>query len=418
MIETIRRIRMTDEHILTGDTDIMEGGGFAISVTEVYDQASGIGKELEKLIECYGSEAVTGLMHKVVRSLELLEALAFRYEQENSEIGDLRYTISRLEAEKLEKAQERIRYERDLELIEDNWQAEVKELLQNIEHLQQENKQYRHMQDTMEEYKKMAVAEALAASKKREEEELQVLSKLKETIDKQREQMRAMKKELNQKSCDTEALQAQLERVVKVNSDLRRKNSSQRKQTRTLLEERLELQSQIQDKDKHIHTIKELLKESEGGASSGTSFDAEVEPSTLTASDLSDLEDKLSKYGKIAVDMSDPNRPRFTMGELREVLLERNDLKTRLLEIEEELQEYKPKSENNLQDSGAIPSLADELTDATDGDSEEEYPVQGPINKEPDEKLYPYQKESGIRKFFRFLMGKPREHSAAFSQIS
>lgn len=400
MIETIRRIRMTDEHILTGDTDIMEGGGFAISVTEVYDQASGIGKELEKLIECYGSEAVTGLMHKVVRSLELLEALAFRYEQENSEIGDLRYTISRLEAEKLEKAQERIRYERDLELIEDNWQAEVKELLQNIEHLQQENKQYRHMQDTMEEYKKMAVAEALAASKKREEEELQVLSKLKETIDKQREQMRAMKKELNQKSCDTEALQAQLERVVKVNSDLRRKNSSQRKQTRTLLEERLELQSQIQDKDKHIHTIKELLKESEGGASSGTSFDAEVEPSTLTASDLSDLEDKLSKYGKIAVDMSDPNRPRFTMGELREVLLERNDLKTRLLEIEEELQEYKPK------------------TDATDGDSEEEYPVQGPINKEPDEKLYPYQKESGIRKFFRFLMGKPREHSAAFSQIS
>lgn len=41
--------------------------------------------------------------------------------------------------------------------------------------------------------------------------------------------------------------------------------------------------------------------------------------------------------------MSDPNRPRFTMGELREVLMERNDLKTRLLEVEEELQEYKPK---------------------------------------------------------------------------
>lgn len=37
-------------------------------------------------------------------------------------------------------------------------------------------------------------------------------------------------------------------------------------------------------------------------------------------------------------------------------------------------------------------------TDATDADSEEEYPVQGPINKEPEEKLYPYQKESGIRK--------------------
>lgn len=398
MIEAIRRIRMTDEQVLvTSETD-MGGGGFVISVTEVYDQASGIGKELEKLIDCYGSEAVTGLMHKVVRSLELLEALAFRYEQENTEIGDLRYTISRLEAEKLEKAQERIRYERDLELIEDNWQAEVKELLQTIEHLQHENKQHRQMQETMEEHKKAAVAEALAASKRREEEELQVLSKLKETIDKQREQIRAMKKEINQKTCDAEALQAQLERIVKVNADLRRKNSSQRKQTRTLLEERLELQSQIQDKDKHIQTIKELLKESEAG-SSGASFDAEMDTTTLTAEDLSVLEDKLSKYGKIAVDMSDPNRPRFTMGELREVLMERNDLKTRLLEVEEELQEYKPK------------------TDATDADSEEEYPVQGPINKEPEEKLYPYQKESGIRKFFRFLMGKTRERTS-FSQIS
>lgn len=398
MIEAIRRIRMTDEQVLVPSETDMGGGGFVISVTEVYDQASGIGKELEKLIDCYGSEAVTGLMHKVVRSLELLEALAFRYEQENTEIGDLRYTISRLEAEKLEKAQERIRYERDLELIEDNWQAEVKELLQTIEHLQHENKQHRQMQETMEEHKKAAVAEALAASKRREEEELQVLSKLKETIDKQREQIRAMKKEINQKTCDAEALQAQLERIVKVNADLRRKNSSQRKQTRTLLEERLELQSQIQDKDKHIQTIKELLKESEAG-SSGASFDAEMDTTTLTAEDLSILEDKLSKYGKIAVDMSDPNRPRFTMGELREVLMERNDLKTRLLEVEEELQEYKPK------------------TDATDADSEEEYPVQGPINKEPEEKLYPYQKESGIRKFFRFLMGKTRERTS-FSQIS
>lgn len=416
MIEAIRRIRMTDEQVLVPSETDMGGGGFVISVTEVYDQASGIGKELEKLIDCYGSEAVTGLMHKVVRSLELLEALAFRYEQENTEIGDLRYTISRLEAEKLEKAQERIRYERDLELIEDNWQAEVKELLQTIEHLQHENKQHRQMQETMEEHKKAAVAEALAASKRREEEELQVLSKLKETIDKQREQIRAMKKEINQKTCDAEALQAQLERIVKVNADLRRKNSSQRKQTRTLLEERLELQSQIQDKDKHIQTIKELLKESEAG-SSGASFDAEMDTTTLTAEDLSILEDKLSKYGKIAVDMSDPNRPRFTMGELREVLMERNDLKTRLLEVEEELQEYKPKSENNLQDSDAMPSLAEELTDATDADSEEEYPVQGPINKEPEEKLYPYQKESGIRKFFRFLMGKTRERTS-FSQIS
>lgn len=50
---------------------------------------------------------------------------------------------------------------------------------------------------------------------------------------------------------------------MKINTDLRRKNSSQRKQAQTLLEERLELQSHIQDKEKQIQTIKGLLKEQE-----------------------------------------------------------------------------------------------------------------------------------------------------------
>jgi hypothetical protein len=35
------------------------------------------------------------------------------------------------------------------------------------------------------------------------------------------------------------------------------------------------------------------------------------------------------------------NRPRFTLEELRQVLWERNDLKTKLLEVEEELRLFK-----------------------------------------------------------------------------
>jgi hypothetical protein len=38
---------------------------------------------------------------------------------------------------------------------------------------------------------------------------------------------------------------------------------------------------------------------------------------------------------------SDANRPRFTLEELRHVLWERNDLKTKLLEVEEELRFFK-----------------------------------------------------------------------------
>jgi hypothetical protein len=47
--------------------------------------------------------------------------------------------------------------------------------------------------------------------------------------------------------------------------------------------------------------------------------------------------------GKIVIDLRDPNRPRFTLNELRTVLMERNELKTKLIAVEEELADFKPK---------------------------------------------------------------------------
>ena len=82
-----------------------------VSVTDVYDQAAGIGKEFEKLIEAYGVESVTDLMPKVIRALEQLEGLASKYEKESCEISDLRYAIDKLESEKADKVQERARFE-------------------------------------------------------------------------------------------------------------------------------------------------------------------------------------------------------------------------------------------------------------------------------------------------------------------
>lgn len=49
-----------------------------ISVLDVYDLASDIGKEFEKLISCHGSELVQGLMPKVISVLELLEKTSSR----------------------------------------------------------------------------------------------------------------------------------------------------------------------------------------------------------------------------------------------------------------------------------------------------------------------------------------------------
>jgi len=90
-----------------------------VTVTDVYDQAAGIGKEFEKLIESFGVEAVTDLMPKVIRALEQLEALASKYEKDSTEVSDLKYAVDKLETEKADKNQERLRFE-EVRLIYQN----------------------------------------------------------------------------------------------------------------------------------------------------------------------------------------------------------------------------------------------------------------------------------------------------------
>lgn len=82
-----------------------------VSVTDVYDQAAGIAREFDKLINTYGSEVVTELMPKVIRALEQLESLASRFEKDNEEIAQLRASVEKLESEKAGKAQERAKFE-------------------------------------------------------------------------------------------------------------------------------------------------------------------------------------------------------------------------------------------------------------------------------------------------------------------
>ncbi|KAF5919789.1 RILP-like protein 2 [Diceros bicornis minor] len=89
---------------------------------------------------------------------------------------------------------------------------------------------------------------------------------------------------------------------------------------------------------------------------------------------------------KMVVDLTDPNRPRFTLQELRDVLQERNKLKSQLLVVQEELQCYK---------SGLIP------------------PREGPGRREKDVLVARTSNVSSdkeektiIRKLFSFRSGK------------
>ncbi len=83
-----------------------------LSVVDVYDIAASIGKEFETLIDNHGPEAVTELMPKVISVLEHLENLAAKNQKENAEIGELRYAVEKLQAEKVAKAEQRERYEK------------------------------------------------------------------------------------------------------------------------------------------------------------------------------------------------------------------------------------------------------------------------------------------------------------------
>lgn len=83
-----------------------------MSVVDVYDLASDIGKECEKIIDGYGSQSVTSLMPKVITVLELLEAMATRNESENTRMQELTDRIAHLESERQEKAVFRERFEK------------------------------------------------------------------------------------------------------------------------------------------------------------------------------------------------------------------------------------------------------------------------------------------------------------------
>lgn len=103
-----------------------------VSILDVYELAADIGREFEKLINLHGSELLQGLMPKVVSTLELLEKISIQSEQERTTVQDLHNTISLLEHEKREKANDRLRYEKEIEQLEENWKKESHELLATI----------------------------------------------------------------------------------------------------------------------------------------------------------------------------------------------------------------------------------------------------------------------------------------------
>uniref|UniRef100_A0A1B0G447 RILP-like protein homolog n=2 Tax=Glossina TaxID=44049 RepID=A0A1B0G447_GLOMM len=367
-----------------------------IGVVDVYDLASDIGKEYERIIDRFGTEAVTGLMPRIINTLELLEALATKNERENVTMQELRDKITQLESEKLEKAEFRRRFEKELEMIEEQWRTETNDLADLVSSLQEENK--RLVKQTEDLQSASAQSSGLGASLTESiisitNNELhaalsdtQVLQRLKEQIYRQRDDLKEKERELQEKYQENEHMTIQLERLKSSGRDTRRRCTMLQTQVKTLCEERADFLAQLQDQYREINNLRKRLGLAE----------KEKEDLVMSQDDTS----------------NDPNRPRYTTRELKELINERDELLTIIQNLNEELQTLKPSKISskfpNSDDDGDIKEDGgdDELkhtSDLIDSHFEHDAPVQGPLPYEPDDAPWKKSSESGIRKFFRKL---------------
>lgn len=123
----------------TGAVSVLDRPAAELTVMDVYDIAAALGQEFERVIERFGCEVLVGVVPRVVRVLELLEALVSRGAA-GKEAEELRGELDRLQQERSDRYEQERKHQKELELVEDVWKGEVQDLLSQISQLQAENK--------------------------------------------------------------------------------------------------------------------------------------------------------------------------------------------------------------------------------------------------------------------------------------
>ncbi|KAK3550194.1 hypothetical protein QTP86_021232 [Hemibagrus guttatus] len=399
------------------EATVMEGFGSALeknvadlTVMDVYDIAAVVGQEFERIIDQYGCEALARLMPKVVRVLEILEVLVSR-NSISPETEELRLELDKLRLERLDRLEREKKHKKELELVEDVWRGEAQDLLSQIAQLQEENKTLLNNL-SLKDYP--MTEEDVQRQEGMSERERQVMKKLKEVVDKQRDEIRAKDRELTLKNEDIEALQQQQNRLMKINHDLRHKITVVEAQGKALIEQKVELEAFAQARQQELASLRQevsrLRERLQGETKSPETEEppappspAQVRTKTTTSTDgavdiaisrykawsslnlFSELEQSCNPPLSLALrnrhvltddnaaevededdveeeavllwealseeeagfDPKDPNRPRFTLQELRDVLHERNELKAKVFMLQEEIAYYKSEEQED-----------------------------------------------------------------------
>uniref|UniRef100_A0A3P9QBZ6 RILP-like protein 1 n=1 Tax=Poecilia reticulata TaxID=8081 RepID=A0A3P9QBZ6_POERE len=320
-----------------------------LTVMDVYDIAALLGQEFERVIDKFGCECLVGVVPRVVRVLEFLEALVSRGAA-GQEAEELRRELDRLQRERSDRYEQEKKHQKELEQVEDVWRGEVQDLLSQITQLQAENKRLlvslslKESPVTEEDLQKHQAQTS--------EKENQVIQKLKDLADKQRDEIRAKDHELTLRNEDVEALQLQQHRLIRINQDLLHRTGLMEAQGKTLIQQRAELEASAQAQQQEYAAL-------------------QLEVRRLTKElQEKELERELVEIESPAESEDEADKPRFTLQELQDVLQEKNELKAQVFMLQEELAYYKSEDlEDDISPSDSATNTPSQLTSADQPES-------------------------------------------------
>lgn len=375
----------------------------SLTVDDVYEIAKVIGAEVEKLIDGYGKESVAGLVPKIVKVLELLERYASRNQAHKQQEEELLRTFETIQLQQNKKRgpkdsdEVNVKRQREQEELEQQqqWKTRCEELQIQVRQLQEDREEL-HSQ----------LKGNYAKEDRAQRQEREVMLKLKAVVDKQRDELRAKVQEISTVSKEVEALQEQLERFMKMNAELRHKQNVMQAQLKSTVERKADMEADLKEKNKEIeHLLAQLSRTS----SSPSNSRHQAHDSDKTG------------------DKKDSDQPCFTKKEVRDIIVERNELKTNLFLLQEELSYYQREILNEERCPGflleAVRSaikkkrklikakmLGIPVSECSNSDDEDKNPgqseVDGVVDDDSDKPA-----DSRIKTFFGFLTRSGSNHS-------
>ncbi|XP_034461217.1 RILP-like protein 1 isoform X1 [Hippoglossus hippoglossus] len=296
----------------------------ALTLDDVYEIAKLIGAEVERLIDGYGKESVLGLVPRIVKVLELLESFASRNLAHKLKEEELLKTFEAIQLQQQQQHKKRGggkdggSEEDRHEARQEQQQKEQQQWSRRCEELQV---QVQQLQEDREELQSRLKG-SYAQEDRVQRQEREVMLKLKQVVDKQRDELRAKVQEITTISKEVEALQEQLDRFMKMNAELRHKQNVLQTQLTSTVERKADMEADLKEKSKEIENLQAQLDRTNSNSPSSPSQTARESTKKTTG------------------DQKDPDRPCFTKKEVRDIIFERNELKTNLFLVQEELNYY------------------------------------------------------------------------------